>query len=105
MYKCDNLPVFMAESVDISGGGIAFYTRRPIKKGDYLYLNFQQLSEEHSAPVLCQTVHVGRSEELKCYIVRAKYHSITETTQDTIMRFIYQMQRKAARKLKFAPKR
>jgi c-di-GMP-binding flagellar brake protein YcgR len=102
--KCDSLPVFMAESIDISGGGIAFYTRRGIKKNDYLYLNFQQLSEEHSEPVLCQAVHVGVNEELKCNIVRAKFYNINETAQDLIMRFIYQMQRKAARKLKFAPK-
>jgi len=105
LYKCEMLPVFSAESIDISGGGLAFFTRHPVKKGDYLYLNFQQLSEEHREPVLCQVVHIGRSEEQNCFIVRASYHNINDTAQDTIMRFIYQMQRKAARKLKFAPKK
>lgn len=103
--KCDNLPAFMAETMDISGGGLAFYTRHDVKKGDYLYLNFQQLSDEHREPVLCEVVYRGQDVERECNIVRARFYNINDTAQDTIMRFIYQMQRKAARRLKFAPKK
>ncbi len=105
LERCQSTPVFMAESVDISGGGIAFSTRRYVKNSDFLFLNFQQLSEEHNEPVLCEVVYQSFDEELKCYTVRAKFFNINETSQDAIMRFIYQMQRKAARRLKFAPKR
>ncbi len=105
LERCANRPVFMGESIDISGGGLAFFTRHYIKKGDFLYLNFQQLSEEHSEPVLSEVVYQGTDNERKCYIIRAKSFNINESAQDTIMRFIYQMQRKAARRLKFAPRR
>lgn len=103
--KCESLPVFIAETVDISGGGLAFYTRHGVKKGDFLYLNFQQLSEEHRDPVLCEVVYHGLDQERECDIVRASFHNINDLAQDTIMRFVYQMQRKAARRLKFAPKK
>jgi len=105
LEHCQGLPVFMAESVDISGGGLAFFTRRYVRQGDFLHLNFQQLSEEHSEPVLSEVVFQGRDEERSCYVIRAKFYNINDLAQDTIMRFICQMQRKAARRLKFAPKR
>jgi len=104
---CNSLPVFTASTVDISGGGIAFNTRKQVSKGDYLYLNFQMLSDEQREPVLSEVVWVGKAKgkEKSINLVRAKFHHITDTTQETLMKFIYQIQRKAARKMKFAPKK
>lgn len=105
LATCENFPVYTAETVDISGGGIAFISRKRAKKGDLLFLNFQHLSEEHSEPVLSEIVWTGIEKDKKTSIIRAKYYSINDAAQDTLMKFIYQMQRKAARKLKFAPRR
>ena len=102
---CASMPVFMAMTVDISGGGIAYHTRKKVKKGDFLYLNFQQLSEEHEEAVIAECVWGGLDESTKQYLVRCRFYNITDTAQDTLMKFIYQMQRKAARKMKFAPKK
>jgi len=102
---CDNLPVYVAESEDISGGGIAFYTQKKVMKGDYLYLNFQMLSEEHSEPVPAEVVWSGKNKDKNSFLVRAKYYHITDATQDALMKFVYQIQRKMARRMKFAPKR
>lgn len=105
LAACETLPVFMGETIDISGGGIALYTGKKVKKGDFLFLNFQQLSEEHSEPVLAEVVWCGTEKDKKTSIIRAKYHDISETSQDTLMKFIYQIQRKAARKLKYATRK
>ena len=107
LEDCANLPVFMASTVDISGGGIAFHTRKKVGKGDHLFLNFQMLSDQHSEPVLSEVVWTGKDKgkEKDMRLVRAKFHHITDTTQESLMKFIYQIQRKAARKLKFAPKK
>jgi len=107
LESCNILPVFMASTVDISGGGIAFNTRKRVNKGDYLYLNFQMLSDQHWEPVLAEIVWTGkdREKEKDINLVQAKFYHITDTTQETLMKFIYQIQRKAARRLKFAPKR
>jgi c-di-GMP-binding flagellar brake protein YcgR len=106
LATCDNRPVYRGESVDISGGGIAFNTYRKIGKGDYLYLNFQMLSENHSEPLLAEVVWIGQDKKRETvYLVRAKFYSITEKMQDELMKFVYQMQRQVARRIKFAPKR
>ena len=102
---CDILPVFTANTVDISGGGIAFSARKQVGKGDHLYLNFQMLSDEHREPVLSEVVWTGKDKGKDMNLVRAKFAHITDTTQETLMKFIYQIQRKAARRMKFAPKR
>ena len=102
---CNILPVFTASTVDISGGGIAFSARKPVGKGDHLYLNFQMLSDEHREPVLSEVVWTEKDKGKDMNLVRAKFDHITDTTQETLMKFIYQIQRKAARKMKFAPKR
>jgi c-di-GMP-binding flagellar brake protein YcgR len=102
---CNILPVFTASTVDISGGGIAFNARKQVGKGDHLYLNFQMLSDEHREPVLSEVVWTGKAKEKGMNLVRAKFGHITDTTQETLMKFIYQIQRKAARRMKFAPKK
>ncbi|OGG01000.1 MAG: hypothetical protein A3F83_02280 [Candidatus Glassbacteria bacterium RIFCSPLOWO2_12_FULL_58_11] len=102
---CQTLPVYMADTQDISGGGIAFNSKRTVQKGDYVFLNFQMISEEHSEPVLAVVVWRGADKAKPTNLIRAKFYHITDTTQDTLMKFIYQIQRKAARKMKFAPKR
>lgn len=102
---CENRPVFRADTTDISGGGIAFLTHRRVSKGDYLYLNFQKLSEEHTEPLLAEVVWCEKDGGLKVRRVRARFCNITEKMQDALMKFVYQMQRRFARRLKFAPKR
>ena len=102
---CENRPVFRAETFDISGGGIAFLTHHKVGKGDHLYLNFQKLSEEHTEPLLAEVVWSGKEKDRKALLVRARFCGITEKMQDALMKFVYQMQRRFARKLKFAPKR
>ena len=106
LEACENRPVYRGESVDISGGGIAFNTYRKIAKGDFLYLNFQMLSEEHSEPLLAEVVWTGQDKKReKIFLIRAKFFSINEKMQDELMKFVYQMQRRVARRMKFAPKR
>ncbi len=106
LEACENRPVYRGESVDISGGGIAFNTYRKITKGDFLYLNFQMLSEEHSEPLLAEVVWTGQDKKReKIFLIRAKFFSINEKMQDELMKFVYQMQRRVARRMKFAPKR
>lgn len=106
LAACDNRPVYRGESVDISGGGIAFNTFRKIGKGDFLYLNFQMLSENHSEPLLAEVVWTGQDKKRETiYLVRAKFYSITDKMQDELMKFVYQMQRRVARRMKFSPKR
>lgn len=103
--KCENLPVFAGDTDDISGGGLAFRTQKKTAKGDFLYLNFQMLSDEHTEPLLSEVVWSHKGKEDKGYMVRAKFYHITDNMQDGLMKFIYQMQRRFARRLKFAPKR
>lgn len=107
LEHCNTLPVYIASTVDISGGGIAFNTRKNVNKGDYLYLNFQMLSDQHHEPVLAEIVWTGedKGKEKNISLVRAKFYNITDATKETLMKFIYQIQRKAARRLKFAPKK
>lgn len=103
LRKTETLPVYMGETLDISGGGMAYKTRLHVKKGDHVYLNFQMISDQHSEPVLAEVVWSGvdKNCDNDVEVVRVKYFHITEQMQDDLMRFIYQMQRKFARRLKF----
>ncbi len=108
LEKCERLPVYAGDSEDISGGGIAFQTRKRTAKGDFLYLNFQMLSDEHNEPLLAEVVWSGKdknAQEQNLWIVRARFYDITDKMRDGLMKFIYQMQRRNARRLKFAPKK
>ncbi|MEA2063167.1 MAG: PilZ domain-containing protein, partial [Gemmatimonadota bacterium] len=105
LEDCDSLPVYMADTVDISGGGLAFNTRKKLPKGHYIYLNFQNLSDQQNEPLLAQVVWSGKDKENNANLVRAKYYDITDKMRDEVMRFIYQMQRQFARRLKYAPKK
>jgi len=105
LARCENLPVFVGETIDVSGGGLAFHARKKVVKGDCLLLNFQMLSEEHSEPVLAGVVWSSMEKDSNLILVRAKFYNITDKMREQLMKFIYQMQRKYARKLKFAPKK
>ncbi|MCE5273140.1 PilZ domain-containing protein [bacterium] len=106
LIGCESRPVYRGESVDISGGGIAFNTYRKVSRGDFLYLNFQMLSEEHTEPLLAEVVWSGKDKKNEnLQLVRARFFSITDKMQDALMKFVYQMQRRVARRMKFAPKR
>ena len=105
LRACESLPVYMGETVDISGGGLALNTRKKVSKGDFLYLNFQMLSEQLNEPILAEVVWRGKDKERDILLLRAKFYDITDKMRDELMRFVSQMQRKLARRLKFAPKR
>jgi len=105
LILCDSLPVYIGETMDISGGGLALNTRKKVNKGDFIYLNFQMLSEQLNQSILSEVVWQGKDKERNVLLVRAKFYDITDKERDELMRFVSQMQRKFARRLKFAPKR
>jgi c-di-GMP-binding flagellar brake protein YcgR len=102
---CRKRPVYRGETVDISGGGLAFNTRKIIEKGDFLYFNFQMLSGQQNEPLLAEVVWSGKDENKDIRLVRARFYSITDKMRDELMKFVYQVQRKFARKLKYSTKR
>ncbi len=98
-------PVYMAETFDISGGGLSLNTRKKVSKGDFLYLNFQMLSEQLNEPLLAEVVWHDKEKERDIFLLRAKFYDITDKMRDELMRFVSQMQRKLARRMKYTPKR
>ncbi|MBN2290184.1 MAG: PilZ domain-containing protein [Candidatus Glassbacteria bacterium] len=105
LMHCESQPVYIGETVDISGGGLALNARKKVSRGDYIYLNFQMLSEQLSEPLLAEVVWQGKDKEREIMLVRVKFYDITDKMRDELMRFVSQMQRKLARRMKFAPKR
>jgi c-di-GMP-binding flagellar brake protein YcgR len=105
LRHCESQPVYIAETVDISGGGLSLNTRKNVSKGDFIYLNFQMLSELLNEPILAEVVWHGKDEDLDLLMSRVRFYDITDKMRDELMRFVSQMQRKLARRLKFSPKR
>lgn len=89
-------PVYKkVSSVDISGGGLKFASKEPIKPGTKLLLRFilkvkaKKKSQEFmlSARVMrCQLV----DEEAKIYHIGLKYTDIRPQQQDMIMAFVFE---------------
>lgn len=92
----ENLPVYEESLVDISGGGIRFISKHPVKVGKVILAGFALFDDKDAAKitVLGQVVSAGLlRNEPDHYDIRMKYLALSERERERIVRFVFQLER------------
>ena len=89
-----NIPEAM--EVNISGGGLRFYSNECFNSGDRLFLKTFLPTHAHVIRIKCEVVRCVPAGGGR-YEVAVKYTDMDETTRDKIIRYIFAKQRRLLR--------
>ena len=92
-----------ARDVNISGGGLRFFSAERFNPGDRLFLKTFLPTHAHIIKIKCEVVRSAPTGNDK-YETAVKYVDMDETTRDKIIRYIFAKQRKLLRGEKTAEK-
>lgn len=85
-----------ARDVNISGGGLRFYSSERFNAGDMLFLKTFLPTHAHVIKIKCEVVRSIPTDDGK-FEIAVKYVDMDETTRDKIIRYIFAKQRKLLR--------